>query len=133
YGRDLAGSYDACCLQRHHADDNSEAFSGIPAPDPLCVVSKSNCFPNLHCFIPGARGDTLAIGRPGYRSHAIRMPGIGVGICTIRCIPELYSPIIACRGDTLAIGRPGYGTDEIGMPIIDIKVTPIDSIPDLYR
>src|SRR6266566_2970802 len=93
----------------------------------------SSRLPDLHRLIPGARGDALAIGRPGYRAHAAGMAGICVEEITISGIPDLYRLIITCRGNTLAIGRPRYGMDRSCMAEKRINMATICGIPDLHR
>src|SRR6266852_2634498 len=93
----------------------------------------SSRLPDPHRLIPGARGDALAIGRPGYRSHAAGMAGICVEEITICGIPDLYRFIITCRGDTPAIGRPRYRPDRCGIRLKGIEMNAIGCVPDLYR
>src|SRR5260370_42141965 len=93
----------------------------------------SSRLPDLHRLIPGAGGDALAIGRPGYCSHTAGMAGICVEEITISGIPDLYRLIITCRGDTLAIGRPRHGINKIAMAGISVKVIAVRVIPDLHR
>src|SRR6266566_4598091 len=75
----------------------------------------SSRLPDLHRLIPGARGDALAIGRPGYRAHAAGMAGICVEEITISGIPDLYRLIITCRSDAPAIWRPCHRPDRCGI------------------
>src|SRR6266851_2698698 len=93
----------------------------------------SSRLPDLHCLIPGARGDALAIGRPGYRSHAAGMAGIRVEEITISGIPDLYRFIITCRSDAPAIRRPCHRPNRCGIRLKGIEVNAIGRVPDLYR
>src|SRR6266704_1186484 len=93
----------------------------------------SSRLPDLHRLIPGARGDALAIGRPGYRAHAAGMAGICVEEITISGIPDLYRLITTCRGNTLAIGRPRHGPHPISMTSVGVKVIAKGRVPDLHR
>src|SRR6266702_3834419 len=75
----------------------------------------SSRLPDLHRLIPGARGDALAMGRPGYRAHAAGMAGICVEEIPISGIPDLHRFIVACRSDAPAIWRPCHRPDRCGI------------------
>src|SRR6266849_6481462 len=66
----------------------------------------SSRLPDLHCLIPGARGDALAIGRPRYGINEVAMAVINIKVIPISGIPDLHRFIVACRSDAPAIGRP---------------------------
>src|SRR6266704_3028937 len=78
--------------------------------------------PHLHCIVPGARGDTFAIGRPGHRSYESHMAVVGQGIAFSSRFPHLHCIVPGARGDTFAIGRPGHGTHISGMAAISEDV-----------
>ncbi len=78
--------------------------------------------PHLHCIIPGARGDTSAIGRPGHRIYETHMAVVGQSIAFRSRFPYLHCIVPGARGDTSAIGRPGHGTHISGMAAISEDV-----------
>src|SRR5712691_6194556 len=86
------------------------------------IYRTSSRVPHLHCIIPGARGDTFAIGRPGHRIYETHMAVVGQSIAFRSRFPHLHCIVPGARGDTPAIGRPGHGTHISGMAAISEDV-----------
>src|SRR6266568_1170952 len=86
--------------------------------------------PYLHGVIPGARGNTCAIGRPRHRVYNIGMTLVGDQGDPASRIPYLYGVVITGRGDARAIGRPRYYVYSIIMTIISKESpSPIGCMP----
>src|SRR5260221_13151590 len=75
----------------------------------------SSRVPHLHCIVPGARGDTFAIGRPGHRIYETHMAFVGESIAFRRRIPYLHCIGPGAEVDTPALGLPGHGPPFGGM------------------
>src|SRR5260370_31756309 len=106
----------------------------------MAVVGQSTAFrsrfPYLHCIVPGARGDTSAIGRPGHGTHISGMAAISEDVAfrsrihylrPLRHRPYLDGFIAATGGNELTVGRPRDSKHVIGMTTIDDRIASPDS------
>src|SRR6266704_2650919 len=87
--------------------------------------------PDLDCFVAAGRGDTPAVGRPGYTKDHFRVPLINKLGPPCDSVPELDGCIGAGRDEALPIRRPGHGNHRAGMPSIDELSASCDGIPQL--
>src|SRR6266568_567627 len=74
--------------------------------------------PYLDCFVAAGRGDTPAVGRPGYTKDHFRVPLINKLGPPCDGVPELDGCIGASRSDALSAGGPGYANHRIAMPFV---------------
>src|SRR5947209_4170287 len=88
--------------------------------------------PDLDGFVEAARGDVLAVRRPGDGVHDVGMTTIGVGAAAIESAPDLDGFVGAGGGDEPAVGRPCDGSDVLGVSFICIDMLASYSIPHLY-
>src|SRR6266566_7481646 len=105
-------------------------------------ILSSGGVPHSDRPITTARGDALAIGRPGYpvhrpgrircRQHRLKVAWIGQDVFPCGSIPYLYSSIVAPRGDALAIGGPRRRSYGASVTLIGHETLSRRGIPYLH-
>ena len=92
----------------------------------------SSSHPHLHGAIKTARGDILAIGRPGDGIHGVGMAVIGVHVATIAGIPHLYV-LSSCQRQCAAHPATKRQHYAAGMAAKEVQIPTIAGIPHLHR
>src|SRR6266702_1710003 len=102
------------------------------------VDVSSSSVPHLYRLILAARGHTLPVRRPRYRSYNALMASIDDEDTAGGSTPYLYQliilpvPIIASRSNKLPIGRPCHSIYTKCMTLIGENITPGSIVPNLH-
>ena len=67
-------------------------------------------------FVPGRRGDPLAVPRPGQAAHGVLRPAIGPQLAAVAEVPNLHGRIAGGRRQPLAVGREDNAVDHVAVP-----------------